>query len=149
MPALSGARNLRLGLLALGFTPSEVDEKYHEAIELSGIKEFIHHPMNTYSSGMAARLRFALAIARVPDILLIDEALGTGDAKFASRSQRMIDQVRDEAGAVLMVNHAATIIQKNCTRAIWLEKGVLMQDGPVDEVLAAYEEQQQVAKTVR
>lgn len=143
---LSGARNLRLGLLALGFSPEEVGEKYKQAVEISGLKEKIHHPLSTYSSGMSARLKFALAVSRVPDILLVDEALGTGDARFAAKSQKLMDQIRATAGAVLMVNHSAAIIEANCDRVLWLEQGVLRADGPTDDVLEQYRVHHKLSK---
>lgn len=143
---LSGARNIRLGLLALGFSPDEVGDRYKEAVEISGLKDKIHHPMRTYSSGQQARLKFALAISRVPDILLVDEALGTGDARFAHKSQRLMEEIRQTAGAVLMVNHSAAIIEQNCERVLWLEKGKLRADGPTEDVMEQYREYQQLAK---
>lgn len=137
---LSGARNIRLGLLALGFTPDEVAAKYPQAVEISGLREQIHFPMSTYSSGMRARLKFAVAISRVPDILLIDEALGTGDARFATTSKQLLENIQQTAGAVMMVNHSAIAIAAACSRVIWVEKGSLVTDGPAEEVLAQYTE---------
>ncbi len=138
MPALTGSRNVRLGLLALGFQPDEVREITPSVIRLAGIGDAIRRPMNTYSSGMAARLRFAIAAAAKPDILLIDEALGTGDAAFAARSQRTIDQLREDAGTIFLVSHAAQTIEEMCTRAIWLHEGELICDGPAVETARAY-----------
>jgi teichoic acid transport system ATP-binding protein len=137
---LSGARNIRLGLLALGFTPEEVASKYPEAVEISGLREQIHFPLRTYSSGMRARLKFAIAISRVPDILLIDEALGTGDARFAAASKQLLVNIQESAGAVMMVNHSQAAISAACNRVIWIEKGILKGDGPTDEILAQYAE---------
>ena len=88
MGAMSGDQNILLGCLAIGMTPAEIVEEYDAICEFAGIGEFVHLPMNTYSSGMGARLRFAIAAARAPDILLIDEALATGDAEFRRRSER-------------------------------------------------------------
>lgn len=139
MKYLSGARNIRLGLLARGFTPAEVAEEYPKAVAMSELKEFIHHPLQTYSSGMAARLKFAIAISRVPEILLVDEALGTGDAKFVRKSGKLLAQIKAQAGAVIMVNHTAATIANTCTRVIWLDRGKLMADGPTSEVLPQYE----------
>lgn len=139
MKNLSGARNIRLGLFALGLSPAEVAEHYPRAIELSGLRKSIHHPLETYSSGMRARLKFAVAVAKVPDILLVDEALGTGDARFAGKSQKLLEEIRESAGAVVMVNHSANAIRNACTRVIWLDKGVIRADGPTEEVMAMYE----------
>lgn len=138
IPTLTGARNVRLGLLALGFAPSEIKDIMPGVVELAGIGDAIHRPMNTYSSGMGARLRFAIAASARPDILLIDEALGTGDAAFAARSQRAIDDLRAGAGTIFLVSHAAKTIEEMCTRAIWLDKGDLIADGEAIPVARAY-----------
>ena len=87
MGKMSGEQNILLGCLAIGMTPDEIAEEYDGIVEFAGIGDFVHLPMNTYSSGMGARLRFAIAGARAPDILLIDEALATGDAQFRRRSE--------------------------------------------------------------
>lgn len=107
-------------------------------VKLAGIGEAIHRPMRTYSSGMGARLRFSIAAAAQPSILLIDEALGTGDAAFADRSRRKIDELRAGAGTIFLVSHAAQTIEEMCTRAIWLHKGELVIDGDAAQVARAY-----------
>lgn len=138
LPAMSGRRNVRLGLLALGFQPHEVRERMPAVIKLAGISEAIDRPMATLSSGQGARLRFAIAAAANPDILLIDEALGTGDAAFAARSKRTIDELRRKAGTIFLVSHAAQTIEKMCTRAVWLHEGEMVADGPAVAVARAY-----------
>ena len=140
MNKLSGSRNIRLGLLALGLSPTEVARLYPQVIEQSGLKDSIHFPVATYSSGMKARLKFAIATAVVPEILLVDEALSTGDARFRARSKERLDEVLAAAGAVIHVNHNAATIAAQCDRVIWLEKGVLRADGPTAQVLPLYEE---------
>lgn len=102
--------------------------------------DFITLPMRTYSSGMGARLRFSIAAAKSHDVLLIDEALSTGDAKFQRRSKDRIKELREEAGTVFLVSHSNRSITETCDRAIWLEAGTLRMDGPAKEVVAAYEE---------
>lgn len=138
LPAVSGRRNVRLGLLALGFQPQEVRERMPAVIKLAGIGEAIDRPMATLSSGQGARLRFAIAAAANPNILLIDEALGTGDAAFAARSKRTIDELRSRAGTIFLVSHAAQTIERMCTRAIWLHEGEMVADGSAVEVARAY-----------
>ncbi|MDR3107440.1 MAG: ABC transporter ATP-binding protein [Bifidobacteriaceae bacterium] len=140
LTALTGQRNIMLGGLALGLTRAEVRQRFDSIVEFSGLGEFIHLPMNAYSSGMASRLRFAISTAKVPDILMIDEALSTGDAEFQRRSRDKIMEVQDQAGTVFLVSHSAKAIEAMCERALWLEKGELVMDGPADEVLAAYKE---------
>nr|WP_218852583.1 ABC transporter ATP-binding protein [Spelaeicoccus albus] len=135
---LSGVANVRLGLLAMGMTPERADATIGEVIDLAGIGDSIHLPMRTYSSGMAARLRFAIACASKPHILLIDEALNTGDAAFKERSKQSMDELRRQAGTVFIVSHAAETIQEMCTRAIWLDKGDFVMDGHAEEVALKY-----------
>jgi teichoic acid transport system ATP-binding protein len=141
MGGMSGDQNIMLGCLAIGMTPAEIAEEYDAICEFAGIGEFVHLPMSTYSSGMAARLRFAIAAARAPDILLIDEALSTGDARFRRRSEKRILELREQAGTVFLVSHGLGIIRQTCTRAIWLENGRIVTDGDANEVVDAYEAQ--------
>ena len=140
MGAMSGEQNIMLGCLAIGMTPAEIAAEYDSICEFAGIGEFVHLPMNTYSSGMGARLRFAIAAARAPDILLIDEALATGDAQFRRRSEKRILELREKAGTVFLVSHGLGIIRESCTRAIWLEAGRIVLDGDTNAVVDAYEE---------
>ncbi|WP_236243363.1 ABC transporter ATP-binding protein [Streptomyces sp. CC228A] len=144
MGDLTGERNVVLGGLAMGMTREEVKERYQEIVDFSGINEkgdFISLPMRTYSSGMGARLRFSIAAAKSHEVLLIDEALATGDAAFRRRSQKRIDELRAQAGTVFLVSHSNSTIRETCDRALWLEAGRLLMDGPVDEVVKAYEKE--------
>lgn len=138
MPSLTGERNIMIGGLALGLTPKQVDEKFDEVVEFSGIGDFVYLPMKTYSSGMGARLRFAISSAASPDILMIDEALATGDAAFKERSKSRIEDVRANAGTVFLVSHSISTIEAMCTRVLWMHQGQLVMDGPVHEVADAY-----------
>lgn len=138
LPELSGAQNVRLGCLAMGLSPQEASEALPDIVRLADIGSAIHLPMKTYSSGMAARLRFAIAMALEPHILLIDEALSTGDAAFKERSQERMNQMRAKAGTVFLVSHAAQTVEEECTRAIWLHKGRLVLDGDAKEVAQRY-----------
>ncbi|MCF2570850.1 ABC transporter ATP-binding protein [Brevibacterium sp. UCMA 11754] len=137
-PSLSGSENVRLGCLAMGLNPEEAAEAFDHVVELSALGAAIHRPMGTYSSGMGARLRFAIALSARPKILLIDEALSTGDATFAERSERAMDELLAEAGTVLLVNHAAKVIQELCTRAVWMHKGEILMNGPAEAVAEKY-----------
>ncbi|MGW2279567.1 ABC transporter ATP-binding protein [Streptomyces sp. NBC_01335] len=142
MSDLTGERNVVLGGLAMGMSRQEIRERYDDIVSFSGINEkgdFITLPMRTYSSGMGARLRFSIAAAKSHDVLLIDEALSTGDAKFQNRSKDRIKELRKEAGTVFLVSHSNRSILETCDRAIWLEAGVLRMDGPAEDVVAAYE----------
>lgn len=138
LPQISGARNITLGCLALGMTPEEVEEIRPSIVEMSGVKDFIHNPLNTYSSGMRARLRFAISTARTPRLLMVDEALATGDEVFRGRSNDRIKSVLDSAGTVLIVSHSMASIQSMCSRGIWLHEGQVRMDGPILEVSESY-----------
>jgi teichoic acid transport system ATP-binding protein len=94
--------------------------------------------MSTYSSGMGARLRFAISSAKTHDVLLIDEALATGDREFKKKSQQRIKQMRDAAGTVFLVAHNLDVIEETCNRVIWLHKGKIRMEGDPQEVLEAY-----------
>jgi teichoic acid transport system ATP-binding protein len=140
---LSGERNVVLGCLAMGLSRAEVLRRCPEIIEFSGINDrgdFSSLPMRTYSSGMAARLRFAIAAAKSHDVLLIDEALATGDAQFRRRSEERVRQLQEEAGTVFLVSHQIATVLAMCERTIWLESGVIRKDGPTADVVAAYED---------
>ena len=139
-PALSGRRNITIGGLALGLTLAEVSELEEEIIAFSGLADSIDLPMRAYSSGMRARLMFAIATSTTPDILLIDEALAVGDAEFFQRSQRRIDEIRKQAGAVVLVSHNHAELRQSCDRVLWLDQGDLIQEGDPDDVIEAYEE---------
>jgi len=143
MNDLSGERNVVLGLLAMGMSPAEAKSRVKDIIDFSGINErgdFGSLPMKTYSSGMGARLRFAIAAAKKHAVLLIDEALATGDARFRRRSEQRVRELREEAGTVFLVSHSEQSIRDTCERVIWLESGVLRADGPTDEVMQQYDE---------
>ncbi|NBM17036.1 ABC transporter ATP-binding protein [Streptomyces sp. GC420] len=142
MNDLTGERNVMLGGLAMGMTREQIRERYQSIVDFSGINEkgdFITLPMRTYSSGMAARLRFSIAAAKDHDVLMIDEALATGDRKFQKRSEARIRELRKEAGTVFLVSHNNKSIRDTCDRVLWLERGELRMDGPTDEVLKEYE----------
>jgi teichoic acid transport system ATP-binding protein len=94
--------------------------------------------MSTYSSGMGARLRFAISSAKTHDVLLIDEALATGDREFRKKSEERIRQIRESAGTVFLVAHDLKVIEETCNRVIWLHKGKIKMDGDPKEVIAAY-----------
>lgn len=142
MNDLTGDRNVILGCLAMGMSPEEVKARYQEIVDFSGINEkgdFISLPMRTYSSGMAARLRFSIAAAKTHEVLLIDEALATGDQKFQKRSEARIRELRGEAGTVFLVSHNNNAIRDTCERTIWIEKGEMIMDGETTEVVKEYE----------
>lgn len=135
---LSGRRNIMIGGQALGLSRREVRDKFDEIVDFADIGDFIDLPMSAYSSGMAARLRFAISTVKVPDILVVDEALATGDAEFQARATARIAEIRAAAGTIFIVSHSPKQIQSLCTRGLWMDKGHLIMDGSSDEVAKAY-----------
>ena len=139
MSKLSGERNIYIGAQALGLSKAEIAERFDDIVEFAGIGDAVYLPMNTYSSGMGARLRFAISTAAAPDVLMIDEALATGDAHFREKSARRIADIREQAGTVFLVSHSNSSIRQICDRVLWMDQGRLVMDGPADEILTAYE----------
>ena len=138
-PRLTGYENIRLGLLAMGFPKDEMAERLESVARLSALEnEALLRPMNTYSSGMSARLTFAIATSRNPEILMIDEALGTGDATFAEVARKRMDELLTGAGTVFMVSHSAATLRKTCEKAIWLHEGVVVMEGNLSEISPEY-----------
>jgi teichoic acid transport system ATP-binding protein len=138
IPELSGEKNIMLGGLALGFDKSEIDELRDDIVGFAELEEFIDLPMRTYSSGMQARLKFAIAAAKQHEILIVDEALAVGDQRFRQRSEARIREIRENAGTVFLVSHSMKSILDTCSRVIWINRGVLEMDGDPKEVVAAY-----------
>lgn len=138
LPRLTGERNITIGGLALGLSNKEVRKNVPGVSDFAELGDFLYLPMSSYSSGMASRLRFAISTIRTPEILMIDEALATGDASFRKKSTARIEEIRAEAGTVFFVSHSLASVRAMCTRAIWIEKGELVADGDVDAVADAY-----------
>jgi teichoic acid transport system ATP-binding protein len=126
---LTGERNVVLGCLAMGMSTQETKDAKPRIVEFSGVADFINLPMKAYSTGMGSRLRFAIASAKSHDILLVDEALATGDAEFQRKSHDRIDELRAQAGTVFLVAHQLSEIYETCNRIIWLEKGQIVKAG--------------------
>lgn len=136
---ISGQDNITLGCLAMGMTREEVEEKRDAVIELSGLTDdALRLPMKAYSSGMASRLQFAIATSMDPEILIIDEALNTGDAQFRDRTAARIDELRQQAGCVFLVSHSLPTIREMTNRCIWIQQGELIMDGDPTEVTKTY-----------
>ncbi|WP_416405350.1 ABC transporter ATP-binding protein [Arthrobacter sp. LFS091] len=140
VPELSGDQNVVLGCLAMGMDRELINRKFDSIVEMSGLGSAIYLPMKSYSSGMGSRLRFAIAAAVDPEILLVDEALNTGDAQFANRTKARMDELRAQAGCVFIVSHSLGTITDMCSRAIWLDKGHLIMDGNPEETADIYRE---------
>jgi ABC-type polysaccharide/polyol phosphate transport system ATPase subunit len=137
---LTGRQNIVLGGLAAGLTRSELADRYDEIVAFAELDDFMDMPMRTYSSGMYGRLAFAVAVTMHPDILIIDEAMSVGDARFRRKSSKRMRELCGEAKTILLVSHALGTIEQLCDEAIWLDKGQLrMWDEPT-AVVEAYTE---------
>jgi teichoic acid transport system ATP-binding protein len=146
---LSGRENIILGGLAAGLSRKEVEERADEVAEWTELGDFIDMPMQTYSSGMSARVGFSVAVHMKPDILMIDEALSTGDAQFREKANAKMAELRDSARAMFLVSHGLSSIKEMCSEAMWLDHGRLMMRGDPDEVINAYMEFVKVKKSDR
>ena len=143
---LTGRENVVLGGLAAGLSREDMAEKYEEIVAFAELEDFMDMPMRTYSSGMYGRLAFSVAVSMEPDILVIDEALSVGDARFKKKSFEKMKQLCDEDRTILLVTHAMGTIKKLCDRAMWIHKGeVVMKDRP-KEVVHHYTRFLQVAE---
>ncbi|MDD2858821.1 MAG: ABC transporter ATP-binding protein [Candidatus Nanopelagicales bacterium] len=145
--ALTGRENIVLGGLAAGLTKEELDERYEQIADFADIGDFIDMPMRSYSSGMGARLAFSVAVHLDPDILLIDEALSTGDAVFKEKAAQRMQELVDNSSTMLLISHALRTIINMSTEVIWLDHGKLMMQGDPEEVVDAYTEFVHVKKT--
>ena len=126
---LTGERNVVLGCLAMGMTKQEAKDKYQSIVDFSGVGKFINLPMKAYSSGMGSRLRFAIAASKTHEVLLVDEALATGDAEFRVKSHNRITELRSAASTVFLVAHNLAEIEQSCNRVIWMERGQIVEQG--------------------
>ncbi len=136
----TGKENIFLNGAMLGLSKEFLEEKYEEIVEFSEIRNFINVPLKNYSSGMRARLGFSIATTIKPEILILDEVLSVGDAKFKRKSENKITSLFNEGVTVLFVSHSILQVKKLCNKAIWLEKGEIVMMGDAQEVCAAYEE---------
>jgi teichoic acid transport system ATP-binding protein len=135
---LTGRENVVLGGLAAGLSRDRLQEKYDEIVDFAELEEFMDMPMRTYSSGMYGRLAFAVAVTMHPDILIIDEALSVGDARFRKKSFERMRELCTEDRTILLVSHALASIAKLCDECIWMHKGDLrMWDDP-ETVVGAF-----------
>ena len=134
--------NIFLNGAVLGFTPKYIKEQFDEIVEFSELHEFLDVPLKNYSSGMAARIAFAIATITEPDILIVDETLSVGDVFFQQKCEERIQHFIESGDVtVLFVSHSIEQVERICKRAVWIEKGDLRMDGPVKEVCEAYRNQ--------
>ena len=137
-PELTGKENVFLSGVLMGWTKRDIAARYDEIVEFAGIEPFMNTAVKTYSSGMYARLAFALATAVDPDILLVDEVLAVGDEAFQTRCRARIGQLWSEGRTIVVVSHSRAMINDLCDSAIWIDQGVVMAQGDVEQVTSAY-----------
>lgn len=138
-PDLTGAENLRLNASLLGISRQRVNELFPLIVEFSGVGDFIHEPLRTYSAGMQMRLAFSVAIHMDPDILVVDEVLAVGDQDFQRKCYDRICSLRSAGKTLVLVSHSASAVQALCDRALWIDRGELMLDGRTIDTIEAYE----------
>ena len=136
----SGKENIYLYGATMGYSRKFIEEKYNEIVEFSELGDFINVPVKNYSSGMRARLGFAIATAVEPEILILDEVLSVGDAKFRKKSEAKIRSMFDKGITVLFVSHSVEQVLNICNKAIILDHGKLIAQGEVKEICAQYNE---------
>lgn len=137
-PELTGADNVALYAAVLGLRRHELAARYDEIVDFADTRNFMDTPLKYYSSGMEARLAFAVAVCLQPDVLLLDEVLAVGDQAFRDRCQTRLRAFHTSGGTLILVSHEMDQVRKLCTRAVWLEQGTLRMDGDVEQVLTAY-----------
>ena len=138
-PQYTGRENIYLYGAVLGYRHKVIDEKLQEIIDFSELKDFIDVPLKNYSSGMKARLGFAIATIVEPDILILDEVLSVGDAKFRKKSEAKLMKLIDKGITVLFVSHNTDQVRKICNKAMILEKGKVISFGEVNEIADIYD----------
>jgi ABC-type polysaccharide/polyol phosphate transport system ATPase subunit len=140
-PDLTGAENVELAAGVMGLGPRALRERYKEIVAFAEIGAFIEMPMKYYSSGMSARLAFAVSMCADPDVVLIDEVLAVGDEVFRAKCIDRLASFVERGGTILLVSHEMPTVAKLCQRAVWMENGRIRKAGPAAEVIAAYQEE--------
>jgi ABC-type polysaccharide/polyol phosphate transport system ATPase subunit len=135
----TGLDNIYTGCLFFGMSPAQIRDKTEEIAEFTELGEYLKMPVRTYSSGMQVRLSFAIATAIDPDILLLDEVLGAGDAQFITKAQQRIERLMSRASLMVLASHSNAVVRQLCNKAIYLRAGHVEEFGDVQSVIAAYE----------
>ena len=136
---LTARENIYLNGALLGYDEEFINERFDSIVEFAEVRDFLDMPMKNYSSGMVARVAFAVATATIPDILVVDEALSVGDFRFQEKCEARISELVDDHGTTLLfVSHSIDQVERVCNKAVWIEKGNMRMIGSVDEVCEAY-----------
>lgn len=137
-PELTGRENIYMNGTILGMHKAEIDRKFDEIVEFSGVSKFLDTPVKRYSSGMYVKLAFSVASTLDTDILLLDEVLAVGDAAFRKKSLARMKQIAADGRTLLFVSHSMANIRSICSRCLWFDQGQIRMDGPTDAVTEAY-----------
>lgn len=143
---LTGRENIVMNGLILGMTEQQVKDGFDDIVEFSELKDFLDVPVKNYSSGMRARLGFAVATSARADILIADEVLSTGDRAFQKKCETRMQDLLDGGTTLLFVSHSSSAVRRMCQKAMWLDHGTIQMAGAADEVLDAYEQTQDAPK---
>ncbi len=135
---LTGVENIYLNGVLLGLKSSEIDELFEKIVDFAELGEFINMPVKTYSSGMHARLGFSIAVNVKEDVLLVDEVLGVGDAKFGEKARKAMEEIMTEGRTIILVSHQMDTVRRFANKVLWLDKGRVMAEGPTDDVVDRY-----------
>lgn len=135
---LSGRENIYLNGSILGMSKKDIDSKFDEIVDFSGVERFLDQPVKNYSSGMYVRLGFSIAINVDPDILVVDEVLSVGDEEFQRKSFQKFRELKTQGKTIILVTHAMPVVRDLCDSVTWLNNGVLQQSGPAPKVVDAY-----------
>ena len=134
----SGWENIRIRAMLLGMSPDEIEDKLPEIAEFSGLGSFLDYPTRTYSSGMFVRLAFAVSTSVNPEILLLDEVMGAGDLAFTEKANVRMREFMAQGKILVFSSHSLDLLADYCNRTVWLDHGIVIDDGPTAEVVARY-----------
>jgi ABC-type polysaccharide/polyol phosphate transport system ATPase subunit len=137
---LSGRRNIYLGGLAVGLSRSQIDDMFESIVDYAELWDAIDRPVSSFSSGMFARLAFAISIHLDPEIVLLDEVLAVGDASFREKSLNSMKEMLERSGTIVLVSHSMSRVSQFCDRVAWLDHGTVRALGPAKEIVAEYKE---------
>lgn len=137
---LTARENVFLNGAILGYDRKSMEKHYEDIVEFSELRDFMDVPIKNFSSGMLARLAFAIATIGTPDILIVDEVLSVGDFRFQQKCEKRIQQMMKKDTSILFVSHSIDQVKKLCTKTVWIEKGKVKMIGPTEEVCALYEQ---------
>jgi len=135
---LTGLENLLLYGSIMGMTPAEMEERRERIVEFAGLGDFIDTPVRYYSSGMQARLAFAVAMSVAPDVILLDEVMAVGDEAFREKCRRALAEFRAGGGTIVVVSHDLDSVRTLCDRVVWMDDGVIRAQGPAAETVDRY-----------